>query len=225
MFATQQYQIIRNALPIEFCNIVVNYAKFQALYDFTPEAEQSSQVPNTHSRYADFLMESFLLHLQPLIEKNIQKKLLPAYSYYRVYKYGDLLEPHIDRDACEVSATLAFGWPDAPPWSFKLSNDKTYIHDTEECHTPSCLDKTIIIDLEPGDLLIYSGPKVKHWRDALQSTAYVQAFFHYVDAEGPHTHLQFDGRDAIGVPKITAGFEYIKYSDWMNTLLKFKDMI
>jgi hypothetical protein len=199
----------------------VHYAKFQALYDFTPEADEGAQVAGTHSRYADFLMESFLLHLQPIIEENINKSLLPAYSYYRVYKQGDKLDPHIDRNACEVSATLAFGWQDSPPWPFKLSNDKIYIDGTEECHTPSSDDVTITVSLDPGDVLIYAGPQVKHWRDPLRSLAYVQAFFHYVYSDGGNSVHKFDGRDAIGVPKINSAFEYVKYSDWMNALLTY----
>ena len=219
-FKNEKYIIARDVLPKSFCEIIVNYAKFQALYDFTPECSKHAQVPDTHSRYADFLMESFLLYLQPIIEKNIGKSLLPAYSYYRVYKKGDKLYPHIDRSACEVSATVAFGWPDTANWPFKISNDKVYIDGTEECHTPSSDDATIVISLNPGDMLIYAGPLVKHWRDPLDSMAYVQAFFHYVYADGPNASYQFDGRDAIGVPKISAGFEYFKYSDLMQALLK-----
>lgn len=220
-FQKEKYQIVRNALPKSWCDIVVNYAKFQAFYDFTTEKDQVAQVKNTHSRYADFLMESILLHLQPLIEQEINQALLPSYSYYRVYKEGDCLAPHVDRNACEVSATLAFGWPDADPWSFKLSNDKNYTVDHPEALIPSADDATIIINLNPGDMLIYAGPKVKHWRDRLTSHAYVQAFFHYVYKEGPNQKNQYDGRDAIGVPKLSPAFEYVKYSDWMNALLNY----
>ncbi len=223
IFEKEKYMIVKNVLPKSFCEIIVNYAKFQALYDFTPESGDSAQVLHTHSRYADFLMEAFLLYLQPIIETTIEQPLLPAYSYYRVYKHGDKLDPHIDRDACEVSASLAFGWKDAKPWAFKLSNDKEYIDGTEECFIPSSAENTIVIHLEPGDMLIYSGPKVKHWRDPLDTVAHVQAFFHYVLADGPNIAHQFDGRDAIGVPKLSGGFEYIKHSDWMNALLAYEN--
>ncbi|MHB1221970.1 MAG: hypothetical protein ACYC0J_08240 [Gammaproteobacteria bacterium] len=218
-FISEKYTIVRDVIPKEFCEIIVNYAKFQALYDFTPESEINAQVPGTHSRYADFLMEAFLISLQPIIEKNINRALLPAYSYYRVYKEGDKLDPHIDRSACEVSATVAFGWPDSNPWPFKLSNDKTYSDGDEESYIASSEETTIVVSLNPGDLLIYAGPLVKHWRDPLDSIAYVQAFFHYVYIDGPNTLHQFDGRDAIGVPKISSGFEYFKYSDLMNAML------
>src|SRR3990167_7611304 len=220
IFEKDNYLVLRNVLPKFFCDIVTNYAKYQAFYDFTPETEAVAQVPDSHSRYADFLMESILLHLQPILEKHIHRSLLPTYSYFRVYKQGDKLDPHVDRSACELSATVAFGWPGASSWPFKVSNDKVYVDGTEDCHTPSAEDSTITVNLEPGDILIYAGPKVKHWRDALDSEAYVQAFFHYVYENGSNLAQKFDGRDAIGVPKITTGIEYFKYSDWMNALMK-----
>lgn len=223
-FQIDKYLVVKQVLPKDFCDIIVNYAKFQALYDFTPEADDTAQVAGTHSRYADFLMEAFLLHLQPIIEKQINRALSPAYSYYRVYKQGDKLDPHIDRNACEVSATLAFGWPDSEPWPFKLSNEKEYIDGTNDCHTPSSAEATIVVNLNPGDMLIYSGPQVKHWRDPLQTVAYVQAFFHYVYTDGGNAEHIFDGRDTIGVPKISSGFEYVKHSDWMNALLAYLDV-
>lgn len=217
-FEQENYMVIRNVFPKFFCDIVVNYAKFQAFYDFTPESEFVGQVPDTHSRYADFLMEAILLHLKPILEGGIHRSLLPTYSYFRVYKRGDKLDPHVDRRECEISATVAFGWPDSPSWAFKLSNDKDYYNGAEDCHSPSPESSTISVYLEPGDVLIYAGPKVKHWRLPLNSDAYVQAFFHYVSEDGPNKCQKFDGRDAIGVPKLSAGIEYFKYSDWMNAL-------
>lgn len=221
LFDSQKFIVCKSVLPKSFCEIIVNYAKFQAMYDFTPEIGSHAQVEGTHSRYADFLMESFLLYLQPIFEEKVEQELIPSYSYYRVYKQGDKLDPHIDRNACEISATLAFGWPSSSPWPFKLSNDKVYIDGTEDCHTPSNEENTIVISLEPGDALIYAGPQVKHWRDPLGSTAYVQAFFHYVYANGPNSAHKYDKRDAIGVPKVTSHFEYFKYSDWMKALQQY----
>lgn len=198
-FQKNKYIVLRDILPKEWCDIVINYAKFQSFYAFSPEKVDNAQVPNTHSKYADFLMESLLLYLQPLIEKSIDAQLLPTYSYYRVYKKGDILKPHTDRHACEVSVSIAFGWPNSEVWPFKLANKKEYLH--QEAFSLSVDEPYISVLLNPGDALVYAGPLVKHWRDPLESAAYVQAFFHYVYAEGSHASLKFDGRAAIGQPK------------------------
>ena len=199
-FEKNKYLVVRDIIPKSFCDIVINYAKFQAFYTFTPETGDSAQVPNTHSMYGDFLMESLLLHLQPIVEKHIGRSLFPTYSYFRLYKQRDDLKPHTDRNACEVSISLAFGWPDTLPWPFKLANDKDYANNPDECYGLSGDENVISIALNPGDALIYAGPLVKHWREPLNGTAYVQAFFHYVYADGPNASLKFDGRSAIGQP-------------------------
>ncbi len=185
-FKKNKYMIVKEVFPVPWCDIVINYAKFQSFYDFSPEKVESAQVPNSHSKYADFLMESLLLYFHPIIEKNVEAPLFPTYSYYRVYKKGDILKPHIDRNECEVSASVAFGWPNSSIWPFKLENDKG----------------EVTVWLNQGDALIYAGPLVKHWREPLDESAYVQAFFHYVYAEGDNASLKFDRRAAIGQPRL-----------------------
>lgn len=197
-FKNNKYLVLRDVLPKAWCDIVVNYAKFQSFYAFSPEIG-NAQVPNSHSKYADFLMESLLLYLHPLIEQNIGASLFPTYSYYRVYKKGDILKPHTDRNACEVSTTVVFGWPNSTIWPFKLANHKEYTK--QDAFTLEADEPPITVLLNPGDGLIYAGPLVKHWREPLESNAYVQAFFHYVYADGPNASLKFDGRAAIGKPK------------------------
>lgn len=197
-FQKNKYIILREIFLKAWCDIVINYSKFQSFYAFTPELG-NAQVPNTHSKYGDFLMEALLLHFHPLIETAIDARLLPTYSYYRVYKKGDILKPHTDRKACEVSATVAFGWPNSTVWPFKLANNKEYSQ--QEACSLSADEPHIEVLLNPGDALIYAGPLVKHWREPLESATYAQAFFHYVYAEGANAALKFDGRAAIGQPK------------------------
>jgi hypothetical protein len=72
------------------------------------------QVPETYSHYSDILMETLLMEVKSIAEKNINLKLIPNYSYVRVYKKGDALHRHKDRFSCEISTTLNLGgdpWP------------------------------------------------------------------------------------------------------------------
>ena len=41
-----------------------------------------------------------------VMEKETGLSLLPSYTYFRVYRNGAILDPHKDRPACEVSASL-----------------------------------------------------------------------------------------------------------------------
>ena len=203
------YIYVPKVLSEETVKLVIDYAKFQSAFDYTTESKLNAQVEGAHSRYADFLMEAILAQIKPKIEKVVSASLLPTYSYYRVYNKGCILQPHVDREACEVSASIAFGWDDNRcDWPFYLSNDKHFRNGTEDCHIPSSKEKTISIDLQPGDMLVYAGTRVKHWREALSYSKHVQGFFHYVYADGPNSKEVYDGRSGIGYPRICNAFDY-----------------
>jgi hypothetical protein len=58
------------------------------------------------------------------------------------------------------------------------------------------------VDLLPGDLAIYRGCDVPHWREPFdkgQDAWQVQAFFHYVDEHGPNAEWKWDKRDSLGM--------------------------
>ena len=40
------------------------------------------------------------------MEKETGLKVLPTYTYARIYKTGDILERHKDRPSCEISTTV-----------------------------------------------------------------------------------------------------------------------
>lgn len=133
--------------------------------------------------YADPLMESILLHLQPVLEHATGFSLLPTYSYLRIYEMGAVLTKHTDRHACEISASLTISY-DAPNiWPLWLESN----------HQPRS------IMLQPGDMLLYQGREIPHWREQFAGRYWVQAFFHYVNAAGPLASYKFDGRAGIGV--------------------------
>jgi hypothetical protein len=57
------------------------------------------------------------------------------------------------------------------------------------------------VELSPGDLVIYRGCDLAHWRETFsikEDAWHVQGFFHYVDANGPYASYKYDGRDTVG---------------------------
>lgn len=188
-FNEKGYTVIRNALNIDIVNIITQYALFDEMQDFLPEKYLGlGQTPDAHSKYADPAMESMLLFLQPIIEHATNKNLYPTYSYYRVYRNNDKLDHHTDRESCEISATLSF--------NFSYYEDKNF-------RWPIYIDNTPIY-LEPGDLAVYKGVDLIHWREPLvypDDAWHVQAFLHYVDSEGRYSEFKYDKRDTIGMQK------------------------
>jgi len=144
------------------------------------------QVPNTYSHYADVVMETLLEKLLPLMEKNTELKLNPNYSYARIYKKGDILKRHKDRFSCEISTTLNLG---GDPWPIYLEPSGK-----EEL-------KGVKVDLKPGDMLVYRGNELEHWRESFEGENCAQVFLHYnnVKTKGSKENL-YDRRPHLGLP-------------------------
>lgn len=143
-------------------------------------------VLNTYSIYSDIALETLMTKVQPRLEKETDTKLVPTYSYARIYKNGDILERHRDRGSCEISCTLNLG---GDRWSIYLEPD-------------------IEIKLNPSDLLIYKGCEVEHWRDKFQGDNCAQVFLHYNDVLNSKSEKnKFDTRPFLGLPDSFKGTE------------------
>jgi hypothetical protein len=142
-----------------------------------------TQCSTSFCEYGLLCYESLLLYLKPVIEKYVGKELLPTYSYTRIYYNGSILKKHIDRPSCEYSVTICISI-DQTPWDIYFANNK------EVC-----------ITLYPGDLIIYKGMQLPHWREKYDGKQQIQAFLHYIDKNGCHTNLVNDNRPFIGIMK------------------------
>jgi len=144
------------------------------------------QVPNTYSHYADIMMETLLEKVKPTMEKHTGLKLSPTYSYARIYKNGDVLARHKDRYSCEISTTLNLGgdkWP-------------IYLDPTGKEGQAG-----IKVDLEPGDMLIYSGCELEHWREEFKGKDCGQVFLHYNKSSSKKAKENlYDKRPFLGLP-------------------------
>lgn len=182
------YQAVSEIVSPDIVDLVTQYAILNELHNYNPEGEQQ-QVPNAHSVYADLLMESLLIQLKPSIEFVSGKTLIPTYSYYRVYRPGHDLKPHVDRESCEISVTVSFG--------------RDYKEQNGKYDWPMFIEGTPV-GLNPGDGIVYKGCDAKHWRETFNAPEFsyhVQGFFHYVDANGPYKEFALDKRQLLGQPK------------------------
>ena len=144
------------------------------------------QVPDAYFHYADVVMETLLLKVHPIMEKITKLKLYPAYSYARIYNKGNVLKRHKDRPSCEISTTINLGgdsWPIYLEPSGKLG------------------EKGIKVDLKPGDMLVYKGCQLEHWRDEFEGELCSQVFLHYNNKKTKNSKKYlFDGRPHLGLP-------------------------
>lgn len=177
-FANHRYAVLRGVLGAAESATLAQYALLQATQPgyFADESALSAR-----GRYADAMTESLLMRMQPLMEAVEGAPLHPCYSFLRIYQHDAELPAHRDRPSCEISTSITLGFRDADRW-------------------PICVDGggAVAIDLAPGDMLVYRGAEVAHWRDRFAGGLWVQAFLHYVRADGPHAQCRFDGREALG---------------------------
>ena len=205
-FKKNKYTVLRGAISKELASFVYSYflkkrqvARF--LFDhkyISPFTEywgiwNDNQVPNSYSHYSDTAMETLLEALKAKMEKETGYKLNETYSYARIYKTGDVLARHKDRYSCEVSTTLNLG---GDPWPIYLDP------------TGKKGQAGIKVELEPGDMLLYSGCDLEHWREEFKGKDCGQVFLHYNDAKKKTAKTnKFDGRPFLGLPAWYKGFK------------------
>jgi hypothetical protein len=145
------------------------------------KTEKDPQCPLSEAVHGTQTFDSLLQELLPYFEKVCNKKLYPTYSYARLYKPGEELKKHTDRSACEISATVTLGF-DGDVWSIYMAGNK--------------------VDMQVGDVVLYKGMEVEHWREKYTEGKWqAQVFLHYVDAEGPYADQKYDGRFTLGLSK------------------------
>ena len=218
-FKTKKYQVIRGALSKELANFIFNYMMLQRdAVDFMIKQNKVNsanpfignrkdhQVPGAYSKYADWVMETLLMYMIPIMKTKTGLELIPTYSYTRLYEKGNILERHKDRPSCEVSTTLHLG---GDPWPIFINPDpeRGNVYGEErgkykiKSYNPTT-DKGTQVDLKIGDMLIYSGCELEHWREPFQGTLCSQVFLHYNHANGPFAKTNLlDGRPLLGIPK------------------------
>ena len=206
-----KYQVIKNAISYELANFIYNYfllkkdaVEFMYKNNINYESPllgtwTDKQVPNTYSHYADMVMETLLMKVLPIMKKETGLELIPTYSYARAYKKGDILRRHKDRPSCEISTTLNLG---GDPWPIFIDGTGAdrVIDEYKQIHKPNAPEGTKVL-LEVGDMLVYSGCELEHWREPFEGNICGQVFLHYNHVNGPFAGTNmFDGRPKLGLP-------------------------
>ena len=220
-FKKNKYIVVRQAISKDLALFIYNYFLMQKqVYDtcrkrryISPyeillgqydhinfQKAAAGHIPHdTYSQYANIAMETLMLKCQPLMEKTTGLKLYPTYTFARLYNNGDILERHKDRFSCEISTTMNLGGDD---WPIYLSpNENVGIPDGKKI-TVESKAKGIKVDLKPGDMLVYSGCELEHWRNKFKGKECIQAFLHYNNRKTPGAkENMFDKRPHLGLPQ------------------------
>jgi hypothetical protein len=178
-FVRHGYTVARPMVGKALCSFLYGYVG--RLLDSGSLPTTDEQVPNAPGCYADPLMEALLESLIPSVGELTGIDVQPTYSYFRVYRHGDVLRKHYDRSACEVSVSLTLGGGQGPAWPIWIDSRGG----------PQA------ISLEPGDALLYRGIELAHWRERFEGERVAQVFLHYVDAQGPCREWIYNKRESL----------------------------
>ena len=206
-FQKNNFVVIKNFLDENMAGLIYQYCINKvkkvdflttfALDEYRPDWDGKfgdEQSPGSYNAYGDLLMDTMLAGGLKAIEGYTGLELLPNYTYWRLYVLGEDLKRHTDRHSCEISVTLCVGYNtsnldpetnadyDWPMWVQGPNGDDMPVH------------------LKPGDMIIYKGVEVEHWRERFIGLNHAQVFLHYNDKNGPYK-IALDGRPLLGVPK------------------------
>ena len=182
-FGENRYAYINGAMTSELCTKLIDcvFTRFRNgdfVYDH--------QCPKSPAMYGDKYLDMLLEDIKPTIERCTGKKLSSNYSYARIYGPNDVLDFHTDRKECEYSVTMNLGYL-GTNWPICISEkqDKS--------------DKKAIT-IEAGDMLIYKGMELFHWRESAPKDMkwLCQVFLHYNDVDSIYFDKKFDGRNELG---------------------------
>ena len=154
------------------------------------------QAPGDFSKYGDPIFDALLSLGTEKMSELTGKELIPTYSYHRLYTQGTELKRHKDRPSCEISTTLCLGYDNSsvdhkryPDWDWPMFvGPKSGEEGTDG--NP--------IHMKPGDMLIYRGDIVEHWREPLMGKNHAQVFLHYNEKDGQY-NIPYDGRPLLGL--------------------------
>ena len=206
-----KYKVIKNAISYDLANFIFNYFLLKKdavefMYKNNIHSESSilgtwkdKQIPNTYSCYGDFVMDTLLMKVLPIMKQQTGLDLIPTYSYARAYKKGDILKRHKDRPSCEISTTIHLG---GDQWSIFIdpTGSNNVIDEYKNIHKPNAPKGDKVV-LEVGDMLVYNGCDLEHWREEFMGNICGQVFLHYNQVNGKFADSnKFDGRPMLGLP-------------------------
>lgn len=152
----------------------------------------------------------------------IDLDLKETYAYSRKYERGAYLKAHTDRPSCEVSVTMCLDYKsdDGSPWKIWVQPDRCYLDESRDqeniynitqakSHKQRKEDGAVCVSLEVGDILLYQGPNIPHWRDYFVGDYTYHMFLHFYNTGGGIKDLPNARVDVKpGMPEYVCALDY-----------------
>ena len=192
-FTDNGYLVIKNFIPKDIVQLTLdNWKVFEENEMFSGVFKNEAVTSGLdHNVPEETLYKSFgsycfppaiglHLYVKEKLKDFLDIRLKETYPFARKYIRDSYMRRHIDRAACEISITtcLDYKTDNKNPWEI-------------------CLDAKNMVQcsLDVGDILIYRGIDIPHWREKLKGDYSYHIFLHYYDMDGElESILDYDGR-------------------------------
>lgn len=224
-FMSERYVVLRNFIPKEIINFALDswkvletsseysdldYHRVELSPTDGAEGITESSFRKSYSSHSAPHSVSLNRYMKNRLSEVLTIPLLETYAFSRKYLRGAMLGAHTDRPSCEISCTfpLAYATDDRKPWKIWVNNERNWVGvDQKEQYAssaaipPAQRKNCRSVSLEVGDVLLYQGPNIVHWRDTLQGDFSYHVFCHYVAGQGVLKNVAWD---ALGDQSLAA---------------------
>lgn len=138
-------------------------------------------------------LATFHWGMTPAVQALVGEAILPTYSYFRLYREGDICKVHGDRPACEHSLSLTLAYSDDRPWALEVSPVRTATPYARADGAFVHAERAQAVPMAAGDAVLYQGVHHHHGRTSPNPNAWsAHLFLHWVSSDGPYAAEAFD---------------------------------
>jgi len=164
-----RFASLRGAIPRTHVSALARYFGDVVDNGLSPYREDSRR----WYRHGDPVARLFHRLLAPVIQSVVSEPIKPSYPYFAAYPRGTSLSRHTDREQCEYTVSLLVGHE--PRGNRELAWP-IYLEPPSGIPMPR-----VRLLQRPGDMLIFKGREIPHWRPQLRCAARsLHIFFHFV---------------------------------------------
>ena len=122
-----------------------------------------------------------VLHYEifPLIEKIVDEKVYPTYTYTSFYTKGTNLPPHTDRPECTYTVSFIVDKPEGSNWNIYVDLKNQVRKNIGRCEPISSKEDCVPVDCDANGLMIFCGEDHCHFREKLEYDYYNILLLHY----------------------------------------------
>jgi hypothetical protein len=179
-FTDNGYVVIKNFIPKDIVQLTLdNWKVFEESETFDGILKYESYCKSFGS-YCFPPAVGMHFYVKEKMKDFLDIRLKETYPFARKYTRDADLARHKDRPSCEISMTTCL--------DYKTDNKKPW---------EICLDAKSMVQcsLDVGDILIYRGFEIPHWREKLEGDYSYHMFLHYYDMDGElESIIDYDGR-------------------------------